>query len=235
MNNVTLESIAYAIAPAGLIVRGGFHAEPADNVPPIPDGRAAETVILIGNAGSAMWDAFQGSNPDPSQNDPLDSWLTPQIAAVAASAGAHPIFPNEGPPFVPIQDWARRAEPVHRSPIGLMIHPLFGLWHVYRAAFCFPEHLELSPRADIPSPCETCETKPCLKVCPADAFGPTAFNAIACLTHVQGIDGGACRQGGCMARRACPIGREYLYPRPSQAFHTSAFMRAAKRRFGAPQ
>ena len=233
MNKVTLETIANAIAPAGLIVRGGFHAEPADGVPPMPDGRATETVMLIGNAGATMWSAFQGSNPDHSQKNPLDSWLMPKIAAVAASTGAHPLFPNEGPPFVAIQDWARRAEPVHRSPIGLMIHPLFGLWHVYRAALCFAEHLELPPRDDIASPCETCETKPCLKVCPADAFGPTSFDAEACLAHVEGIDGGACREGGCMARRACPVGREYLYPRPAQAFHTAAFMRAASRRFGA--
>ena len=232
MSAITLEAIADAIAPAGLIVRGGFHAEPADHVPPLPDGRAVATVVLIGNAGAAMWDAFQASDPDPDQRNPLDSWLKPQIEEAAAAAGAHPIFPNEGPPFVPIQDWARRAEPVHRSPIGLMIHPRFGLWHVYRAALCFAERLELPPREDAPSPCVTCEAKPCLKVCPADAFGPTSFDVEACLAHVEGADGGACREGGCMARRACPVGRDYLYPRPAQEFHTAAFMRAARRRFG---
>ena len=233
MSAVTPETIADAIAPAGLIVRGGFHAEPADGVPPLPDGRAAATVVLIGNAGADMWDAFRASDPDPGQRNPLDSWLKPLIEAVAASAGAHPIFPNEGPPFVAIQDWARRAEPVHRSPIGLMIHPRFGLWHVYRAALCFAERLELPPRDDFASPCETCASKPCLKVCPADAFGPTSFDAEACLAHVEGADGGPCREGGCMARRACPVGREFLYPRPAQEFHTAAFMRAARRRFGA--
>lgn len=235
MSKVTPDAIADAVAPAGLIVRGGFHAESADGVPPLPDGRAAATVVLIGNAGAAMWDAFQASDPGPGpeQRNPLDSWLKPQIEAVAASVGAHPIFPNEGPPYPPIQDWARRAEPVHRSPIGLMIHPRFGLWHVYRAALCFAERLEVPPRADIASPCETCEDKPCLQVCPADAFGPTAFDAEACLAHVEGAAGGACREGGCMARRACPVGRDYLYPRPAQAFHTAAFMRAARRHLGA--
>ena len=76
MNKVTIETIADAIAPAGLIVRGGFHTQPADGVPPIPDGRATQTVMLIGNAGSAMWEAFQSSNPDTGQKDPLDSWLS---------------------------------------------------------------------------------------------------------------------------------------------------------------
>jgi hypothetical protein len=227
-----LGDIADAIAPAGLIVRGGFYVEPDDAVPPLPGGQVADTVLLIGNAGADMWDALQASKPDPGQRNPLDTWLKPRIQSVAASVGAHPIFPNEGPPFVAIQDWARRAEPVHRSPIGLMIHPRFGLWHVYRAALCFAERLELPPRDDTASPCETCAAKPCLKVCPADAFSPTSFDAVACLAHVESAAGDPCRDGGCMARRACPVGRDYLYPKPAQKFHTAAFMRAAKRNFG---
>ncbi len=226
------ETIAGAVAPAGLFVRGAFHATPADQVPPLPDGRAAATVVLIGNAGAAMWDAFEASNPDPGQRNPLDSWLEPRIQAAAEAAGAHPIFPNQGPPFVPIQDWAACAEPVHRSPIGLMIHPEFGLWHVYRAALCFGELLDLPPRDNAPSPCDTCAAKPCLNVCPADAFGPASFDAASCLAHVESAAGAPCRERGCMARRACPVGREYLYPEPAQAFHTAAFMRAARRGLG---
>jgi hypothetical protein len=232
LSAAVLQTIADAVAPAGLFVRGGFHVEPADDVPPMPDGQSAGTVVLVGNAGAEMWDALQATDPGPDRKNPLDSWLRPRIQQAAASVGAHPIFPNEGPPFVAIQDWARRAEPVTRSPIGLMIHPTFGLWHVYRAALCFAERIDLPPREDIANPCETCAAKPCLKVCPADAFGPTSFDVAACLTHVESDAGGACRDGGCMARRACPIGRDYLYPKPAQKFHTAAFMRAAKRHFG---
>jgi len=224
-----LDAIAEGVAPAGLFVRGGFHPTPADNVPPLPDGSAARTVVLIGNAGADMWDAFQASRPDPGQPNPLDTWLEPQIQAAAEAVGAYPLFPNDGPPYVPIQDWAARAEPVWRSPIGLMIHPRFGLWHVYRAALRFAERLELAPGEDTPCPCDTCDDKPCLAVCPADAFAPTAFDVASCLGHVEGADGAPCRDGGCLARRACPVGREYLYPPAQQAFHTAAFMRAARR------
>ena len=232
MSAGALETVARAIAPAGLFPRGGFHPVASDQVPPLPGGAAAGTVLLIGNAGGTMWDAFQAMTPDMTRPSPLDRWLAPIIEAAAEAVGAHPIFPNQGPPFVPIQDWARRAEPVHRSPIGLMIHPRFGLWHVYRAALLFADRLDLPEREDAPSPCDTCAAKPCLRVCPADAFGPTSFDAEACLAHVESPDGGACREGGCMARRACPVGRDHLYSRPAQAFHTAAFMRAARRRFG---
>ena len=179
MNASPLDAIAEAIAPASLFVRGGFHPEAADLVPPLPGGSAAGTVVLIGNAGVAMWDAFQATRPDPDRRNPLESWLAPRIEEAAGAVGAHAIFPNQGPPFIPIQDWARRAEPVHRSPIGLMIHARFGLWHAYRAALLFADRLELPPRDDTPSPCDTCDAKPCLAVCPADAFGPTSFDFAA--------------------------------------------------------
>ena len=66
MSATVLGAIADAIAPAGLIVRGGFHAEPGDGVPPLPNG-PARTVVLIGNAGADMWDALQASKPGPEQ------------------------------------------------------------------------------------------------------------------------------------------------------------------------
>ncbi len=198
-------------------------------MPPLPDGQAAGTVVLAGNAGADMWEAFQAARPTADTRNPLDDWLRPGILAAAANVGAHVILPNEGPPYPPVQDWGMRAEPVYRSPIGIVIHPTFGLWHVYRAAFLFAERLDPPPRAEIPSPCDTCAEKPCLKVCPADAFGPDSFDARACADHVEGPSGAPCRERGCLARRACPVGRGFTYPREAQEFHTAAFLRAVRR------
>ena len=227
-----LDQIEHHLANIGLFCRGGFHPGPEDAVPDLPTGARTETVVLVGNAGAAMWEAFvSGADPAEGRN-PLDRWLKPRIANAAQAVGAHPIFPNEGPPFVPIQDWAVRAEPVYRSPLGIMIHPEFGLWHVYRAAFCFADRLDLPPRGDRSSPCDTCATKPCLKVCPVDAFKPDRFAATDCADHVLGDSGTVCRERGCMARRACPVGQDLQYPRPAQEFHTAAFTRAVLARYG---
>ena len=224
-------------AETGLFVRAGFHPVPEDDVPAMPDGTAAGTVVLIGNAGTDMWDAFGSTRdhaaPDQDVRHPLDSWLRPRIEAVALAAGGHPVFPNGGPPFVPIQNWAARAEPVYRSPIGIMIHPDFGLWHVYRAALLFADRIELPPRDARPSPCDTCTRKPCLSVCPADAFLPDRFDAPACAAHVESAAGANCRERGCLARRACPVGRDFLYGREQQKFHTAAMLAAVKRGYGA--
>ena len=218
-----------ALEPAGLFLRSGFYPNDADAVPALPDGAPAATVLLAGNAGGDLWAAFKSTGPGPDPRNPLDSWLKPQILAAADAVDGHAILPNEGPPFVPIQDWAIRADPIHRSPTGIMIHPEYGLWHVYRAAFLFAEWIEVSPRDDVPSPCDSCAARPCLAVCPVDAFKPDRFDFKSCADHVAGPSGTACRERGCMARRACPVGRGMTYPRDAQEFHTAAFLGAANR------
>ena len=216
---------------AGLFVRGGFHVVPADDMPLLSDGGTAVSVLLIGNAGGDMWQTFE-AQADRQRRNPLDSWLRPEIERVAAEVDATSVFPNDGPPFVPVQDWAARAEPVYRSPIGIMIHPEFGLWHVYRAALLFRDRIELPSRLAAPSPCDTCVKKPCLTVCPADAFRPDSFDARACSSHVESAAGINCRERGCLARRACPVGRDYLYEQDQQAFHTTAMLAAVKSGYG---
>ncbi len=67
--------------------------------------------------------------------------------------------------------------------------------------------------------------KPCLKACPVGAYSETGFDHQACLGHVRGLDGGACRSGGCLDRNACPYGLAYRYPADMQAFHMAAFSR----------
>lgn len=226
-----LDRLDVLLAPAGLFVRGGFHARSADGVPALPGGAEAGTVILVGNAGRAMWEAF-AATADRSGRNPLDRWLRGHIAAAARATGAHVLFPNDGPPFVPVLDWAGRAEPIHRSPIGITIHPDYGLWHVYRAVLLFRDRLSLPPPAAPPSPCDSCAKKPCLSVCPADAFRPDRFDAAACAAHVESAAGTACRERGCLARRACPVGRDYLYGPEQQAFHTAAMLGAVRSGYG---
>src|SRR5271166_4757675 len=75
-----------------------------------------------------------------------------------------------GPPHFPFQQWVRRAEPVHPSPLGLLIHPIYGLWHSYRGALAFPEALDVPALEVAPSPCDSCAEKPCLGACPVGAF-----------------------------------------------------------------
>lgn len=216
------------LAGSGLFVRGAFHPSPDDGVRALADGRTAETVVLVGNAGKPMWEAFRRAVPDLSGKDPLDGWVDAHLERAAAALGAEIVFATRKP-WPPIQRWALKAGGVHRSPIGILIHPGFGLWHVYRGALLFAERLRLPEQpAAAPSPCDTCAKKPCLTACPADAFRPGGFDMQACVGHVESPKGKACAAGGCLARRACPVGLAHAYVQEEGAFHMEAVVRTVR-------
>ena len=213
------DAIASEVARHGLIARGAFHPAPADGVPGTP-----RTLVLVGNAGPAMWRAFAaGRRVEP---DPLDAWTRRVLGEAAANLGAIALFPFDGPPYLPFQRWAGRCEPVSPSPIGPLIHPAYGLWHAYRGALAFEGRLDMAPPAADPSPCESCADKPCLAACPVDALKPGAYDVKACVGHIEGTAGKDCMDLGCRARRACPIGRAYTYQPDQARFHMAHFARA---------
>jgi hypothetical protein len=128
----------------------------------------------------------------------------------------------------PFQRWALRADAVYSSPLGILIHPEYGLWHAYRAALFFHETLELPARWDAPSPCESCTEKPCLSGCPVGAFSGGAYDVAACADHIARPETD-CISVGCLARNACPVGLRWRYPEAQTRFHMTAFSRSVVR------
>ena len=217
-----LAALNDALSSTGMVLRGGFAPESGDDVPDLAPGRPARSLLLIGNVGGAMWSAF--ADAARAGADPMDCWTRVVLDPIAAEFGATAIYPFSGPPYYPFQRWAARAEPVHVSPLRIFIHPTFGLWHAYRAALLFGDALDLPQVAQMDSPCLTCNGQPCLTSCPVDAFQARGFDDIRCARHVDGPDGVECRDHGCLARRACPVGRDYSYPPAQMAFHMKAFL-----------
>lgn len=227
-HDAALTEIDRLLAGTGLFVRGAFHPAPEDGVRALADGRAAETVVLVGNAGKALWTAFRRDIPTIAGKDPLDTWVDAHLERAASALDAEIVFATRKP-WPPIQRWAMKAGGVHRSPIGILIHPEFGLWHVYRGALLFARKLALPSAPASESPCDTCAKKPCLTACPADAFQPDRFDMLACVGHVESPKGKACTTGGCLARRACPVGRPHAYVAEEGAFHMAAVVRTVRR------
>src|SRR5579864_8866242 len=198
MERVSLQRAVAKAAAAGLILRGAFHPETGDGVPVLPGGTLAGTLVLAGMVGRAQWPAFAAS-PEASdgRRNPLDRWSRRIIDELAAALGAGALYPFEGPPWLPFQRWAMKAEPVHRSVLGVLIHPDWGLWHSYRGALAFAERLALPARVDRPSPCDSCATKPCLAACPVGAFTPERYDVDACVGHLRSPRGTDCLEHGC--------------------------------------
>ncbi|MEM1046673.1 MAG: hypothetical protein AAGL24_10990 [Pseudomonadota bacterium] len=215
--------IADRLARDGLALRGGFHPNETDTVP--RDGRNGppRTVLLVGVIGRSTWDAFQAGRSDT--ENPLDDWTRSVVDPLARDEAAIAIYPNDKP-FWPFQQWAKRSEPVSESPLGLLIHPRYGLWHAYRAALVFADRLVVPQQLSAQSPCETCADRPCLRTCPVGAFTEQGFNVAACAGHLVEPPGRLCLQGGCAARDACPVGQDYRYDEPQIRFHMAAFGRS---------
>ncbi len=213
------DDIAAALGEYGLLARGAFHPVPDDGA---PDG--VNTILLAGNAGPAMWQAFAADRPDGP--DPMDTWCGAVLEEIARRFDATTLLPSDGPPYLPFQRWATRAEDVFRSPLGILIDPDYGLWHSYRGALAFASRLQLPPREARENPCGTCAGRPCLSTCPVAAFGEGGYDVPACAAHLRGDSGADCMTLGCRARRACPVGRDHAYEPAQAAFHMRAFLAA---------
>ena len=219
-----LETVLSAITQTGLVPRGAFLLSDEDQRGVLADVRA---IVLAGFAGRKGWSAFADSPEARDGADhPLDRWSRRVIEGLARDLGALALFPFGGPPFWPFQQWARRSEPVHPSPIGLLIHPRYGLWHSYRGALAFREALDVPELAAAPSPCDSCRERWCLTTCPVGAFSGGGYDVAACVGHLEGPAGEDCMDAGCRARRACPVGAAHAYGPDQASFTMRAFLRA---------
>ncbi len=200
-------------------------------------GRDPENVelALVGNIGSSYWAHFsQSAEFRDGGADPLDRWSRRVAAAVAQQLSLQALYPFEGPPYYPFQQWARRAEGLHQSPVGVMIHPRFGLWHSYRFAL-LGTRLDLrdsksgsasAVQSSNNSPCLDCESKPCLNTCPVGAFDANGYAVERCADYLKQTPLAECHQQGCLARYACPIAPELRYVSAQGHFHLQAFLQA---------
>ncbi len=138
--------VAGALPANAMALRGAFHPRPDDAVPGFADGTPTATLVLLGWTGGAQWPAFAASaEAQDGLRHPLDRWSRRLIDAAASALDAIALYPFGGPPYHGFQCWGLRAESLSRAPIGLLIHPGCGLWHVWRVALGFRQPLALTP------------------------------------------------------------------------------------------
>ena len=143
-----LATIAGSFAAHGLVLRGGFDFVDNEDRPTGLSGRLARSILRVGNAGAAYWPHFarwRRDQPDGLAN-PLDTWSRIVLSGVAENCGARVLMPNDRP-YAPFQQWAMRAEGLRPSPLGLLIHPRYGLWHAWRGALLFDVEISIQAPA----------------------------------------------------------------------------------------
>ena len=224
IDSETLQSTLKAqLHPLGLTLLGGFELTAKDQFPPLSGDVPATSLVLIGNAGSQLWGPF--NLKDYPTTNPLDRWTEESITPIAYNIGARALYPfvKSAGTYWPFQKWAMRAGIASPSPLGILIHPTYGLWFALRAALLLPISLGF-PASSHAHPCETCVDKPCLSACPVNAFAEGSYAVPACRSYLREPPGNDCMTRSCRARRACPVGQDLTYEPDHAAFHMKAFV-----------
>ncbi|WP_349358541.1 hypothetical protein [Stappia sp.] len=226
MDTARATRLSKALVRAGFLAFGGFHPDLGDDVPPLADGRPVRTLLLIGSAGSGLFAAFDAA-PERADGlpDPLDRYTRRTLSAIAADAGLEVVFSFEGPPWHPFQRWAMRVGGFSPSPMGLLAHRTHGPWAALRAAFLSAERFGRFDMAGAPGPCQSCADTPCVSACPAGALSSdTGYDVPRCRAYLIGAGAEAKCLTGCLARRACPVGRDHAHDAVQGAFHMAGFL-----------
>ena len=215
---MTLETIATAAERSHLRLLGGFHPSADDGA---PEGCA--TLLLLGPDEPGFWPAFRASaEMRDGAPDPMDRWSRRVIGALARDLDATALFPFDGPPYLPFTAWARASGRAHLSPVGLLVHDAVGLFLSYRGALSLPRRIALP--APPPSPCLSCEARPCLTACPVSALGAEGYDVAACRAYLREPAGQDCMTQGCNVRRACPASAGCGRLPGQSHFHMRAFL-----------
>ncbi len=231
-----LDEIIEFAGSYGLVVRGGFNSRDHDGIPEIADGIPARSLVLLGNAGSSLWECFSRS-PEYSDGrpNPLDRWSAGVGQELAEHFSGRALFPFGGPPYQPFLEWAKKSESLKSSRLGMLIHPEYGLWHAYRFALALgvriPEFSQGQRKAAELDICANCVEQPCLQVCPVEAFTGTQYDVESCYGYLKSNRESSCRQETCLARAACPEGSVFRYRTEHARFHTDQYFEKLVRRF----
>lgn len=120
------------------------------------------------------------------------------------------------------------------SRLGIGIRPDCGTFFAVRAAMetRLPDVARawltrrFPPLPSAPSPCDTCEERPCQTACPAGAVAPS-FNLERCVSH-RLTEASSCAHS-CSARLACPVGAGSRYSAAQTRYHYDVSLRMLRR------
>lgn len=230
MNTIELNNLAIEY---GLVFRGGFAVTPEDLVPAQINGDVSVSLLLFGQTGSSLWPVFsQSVEFSDGLPHPLDRWSKRVGQSMADMLAGRLLLPFGDAPFHPFSRWACRIEDVQPSRLGMLIHPVYGLWHAYRFAIALPAIVGgLITVEQQGSICAKCETQPCLNICPVGAFDGQQYDVQSCSDYLQRSPEAPCHTDGCLARGACPEGGQYHYDSEQIQFHMKQFTLALHTRF----
>ena len=174
-------------------------------------------LIMLANGGPTFWRAFaqcgiQGADPV----DAFSRQLALRFAETYLQCPASILYP--GSRALPLQQLGALVGWHHPSPLGIGIHPKYGLWFAYRAVLLVHADLPVSPLASSASPCAACIERSCLSACPVQALAQPGKPDIQRCQDWRRQTNSRCA-ATCLSRLACPLGAEHRYTDAQIRYH----------------
>lgn len=219
------------IASLGLSILGGFQVNKSDIAQWnkfFELEHSEDTpfyLYLIGNIGSKHYDIYAKLGIPKKQS--MDVFTQEALETIFSQSKITKAFYPSIKPYAPFQSWAKRAHIGYSSPLGMLVHPKWGLWFAFRAAILSTDKIEGlidNPYNEEISPCIPCSDKPCISNCPAKAVKAECFNYQNCQNYLRDNSHSHCATYSCIARNSCPIGQEYRYSDEHQKFHMALYV-----------
>jgi len=195
-------------------------------------------LLLFAAGGNLFWRRLQAYRdvagrplrPDPDQADKhvIDDYCVNQIMDTVSTGlleefNSRLLYPGDCDILLPsLGDYLGWSI---ASPLGLGIHPEYGLWWAYRV-LCWTDAPLPVDVADTQSasPCSTCAEKPCIAACPADAVSTIDhFDLKACAKYRTAKNSDCADR--CIARLACPVALDQRQDLEQHQYHQRRSMR----------
>ncbi len=183
--------------------------------------KAGQRLVLLGHGGKRFWHGLKREGVESLHLEAPVDFFSQKIAEQLVSDywGAAPIeWLYPGNAVISLQQLGKLAGWHHDSPMGLGIHPEYGLWFAYRALFLIEAALPLTVQRQNHSPCESCFVKSCLSSCPAGALNSSEVIDIDCCGEYRLQNDSSCNDR-CLAREACPVAIQSQYDREQISYH----------------
>ena len=184
-----------------------------------------QSAIVFANGGTALWDVFLEDlrqNPQHLRNHthPLDDFVKRQIQKFDPNPTDNRRWIHcaaQTDTFIDFRPLAEQAGLGTASPLGLLIHPQYGLWLSLRAVLLTTERVPFTSVLQ-DSPCTSCTRKPCIAACPAQAVHPQKWSIHKCLQYHK--DSHDCHDL-CHSRLRCPVGKTHQHTTLQHLYHSN--------------
>lgn len=197
------------------------------------------SAVVFANGGTLFWECFlEDIRKSPkhlsNHEHPIDDFVSRCIKSVDPTRPASRRWiqcSETAEVFLDFRVLGRESGLGYESPLGLLIHPVYGLWVSMRMVLLTTESIDsidiidsiaTIEQADLPSasynPCTGCVEKPCIASCPAGAVTTDGWSVQTCASFHETSE--QCI-GKCHSRLACPVGQDHRHSTLQQLYHNA--------------